>query len=119
MSYEGVILDVRIDLLVGNTYFIVKGGIDMTSIDITSVSTKGQIVIPNDIRKSLNLESGSKLIVIQEGDNILLKPIQRPSISEFQKIFEMGDKVRKELDLKEEDINQVIKEVRKSRANRR
>lgn len=91
----------------------------MTNIDITSVSTKGQIVIPNDIRKSLNLESGSKLIVIQDGDNILLKPIQIPKTSEFKKIFEMGDRIRKELGLKEEDISKAIKSVRKTRENRR
>lgn len=118
MLFESVRLEVRFDLLVGNTYFLKKGGINMTSIDITSVSTKGQIVIPSDIRKSLSLESGSKLIVIQDGDNILLKPIQRPSKSEFQRIFEMGDKIRRELELKEEDIGKAIKAVRKSRANR-
>ena len=46
----------------------------MNSIEITSMSTKGQVVIPSAIRRKLQMKGGSKLIVIQEGENILLKP---------------------------------------------
>ena len=43
----------------------------MVQIDVTKLSSKGQIVIPLDMRKGF--EVGEKLIVIREGDTILLK----------------------------------------------
>ena len=91
----------------------------MSSIEITSVSSKGQIVIPNDIRKNLNIDGGSKLIVLQDGDNILLKPIAKPKKDEFAEIIKLGNKIRKELDLSGDDVVKAIKESRKARASRR
>jgi len=90
----------------------------MSVIEITSMSTKGQVVIPANMRKKLNIRGGSKLIVVQEGDNILLKPIERPRDDEFNKIIELADQLRKEIDLKEGDVLEVIKESRKSSARR-
>ena len=43
----------------------------MVQIDVTKLSSKGQVVIPLDMRKGF--EVGEKLIVIREGDTILLK----------------------------------------------
>ena len=43
----------------------------MENIDITRVSSKGQIVIPLGMRK--NLKEGDKLIVLKVGDQIILK----------------------------------------------
>ena len=87
----------------------------MSILEVTSLSTRGQVVIPNDIREKMKLEPGTKMIIIQEGDNILLKPIKTPKMSQFDKIIAIGDKVREDLDLKESDIDQAIKNVRKKR----
>lgn len=87
----------------------------MSILEVTSLSTRGQVVIPNDIREKMKLEPGTKMIIIQEGDNILLKPIKTPRMSQFDKIIAIGDKARKELNLKENDIDQAIKNVRKKR----
>jgi len=43
----------------------------MNNFEVTNVSTKGQIVIPTSIREKLNLTPGVKIIVIQDGENIL------------------------------------------------
>jgi len=59
---------------------------NMSLLKITSLSTRGQVVIPNNIRENMNLEPGTKMIIIQEGDNILLKPIKVPRMSQFDKI---------------------------------
>lgn len=87
----------------------------MSILEVTSVSTRGQVVIPNDIRENMNLKPGTKMIIIQEGDNILLKPIKTPRMSQFDKIIALGDKARKELNLKESDVDKAIKNVRKKR----
>ncbi len=90
----------------------------MSTFEVTNVSTRGQIVIPSEIRQSLDIKSGTKLIVIQDGENILLKPIKIPKIAQFKKIFKMGDKITKDLGLKEEDIEKSIKRVREKNARR-
>ena len=54
--------------------------------DITSVSAKGQIVIPKAIRDKLQISPGVKLMVLSDGTNILLKPIPEPDISQIHKL---------------------------------
>ena len=75
--------------------------------DITSVSAKGQIVIPKAIRDKLQISPGVKLMVLSDGTNILLKPIPEPDISEFDELMDVG--------MKEEDITSAIKSVRSKR----
>lgn len=87
----------------------------MPVLEVTSLSTRGQVVIPNEIRERMKLEPGTKMIIIQEGDNILLKPIKSPNLNQFDKIIAMGDKIRDELGLKEEDVTKAISDVRKQR----
>ena len=41
----------------------------------THVSTKGQVVIPAELRQELGLENGTQLSVERQGDAILLRPI--------------------------------------------
>jgi AbrB family looped-hinge helix DNA binding protein len=90
----------------------------MSVLEVTSLSSRGQIVIPNSIREGMHLETGAKLLVIQDGNNILLKPIQDPKSGEFKTLIALGDKIRKELKLKRSDVDTVIKQVRKAkRAN--
>ena len=48
------------------------------------MSSKGQIVIPEAIRKQLNLEEGSQFIVVGEGDVVILKAITAPSLESFE-----------------------------------
>lgn len=43
----------------------------MAQIDITKMSSKGQIVIPQELRKNFN--EGDKIVVIRNEDQIILK----------------------------------------------
>ena len=90
----------------------------MSVVEITSMSTKGQVVIPANMRKKLHIKGGSKLLVVQDGENILLKPIAKPDDNEFDKIIKLADQIRDELDLTEGDIAEAIKSSRESRENR-
>lgn len=90
----------------------------MSILEVTSLSTRGQVVIPTNIRENLKLMPGTKMIIIQEGDNILLKPIKAPKSNQFKKIIAIGDKVREELELRESDVNTAIKKVRENNAHR-
>ena len=41
----------------------------------TVVTAKGQIVIPSRIRRRLNIKRGTKLCVVEKGDQIILQPL--------------------------------------------
>ncbi len=43
----------------------------MAQIDITKMSSKGQVVIPQDLREGFN--EGDKIVVIRNNDQIILK----------------------------------------------
>lgn len=55
--------------------------------DVTALSSRGQVVLPKSIRESLELMPGSRLMVFSDGNNILLKPIKQPDMSEFTDIY--------------------------------
>ena len=56
-------------------------------IGITRLSSKGQIIIPNEIRKSLELHESELLLVFSESDErtILLKPVGIENLNEYKK----------------------------------
>ena len=83
--------------------------------DITAVSSKGQVVLPKSIRDALNIIPGAKLMVFSDGENILLKPIQEPDISEFNRLLDASSSWAKEVGLKEDDISSAIKEARRKK----
>ena len=72
--------------------------------DIVSVTSEGQLTLPEKMRKVLNLGKGSKLVVTMEKRYILLKPMT--SLSELYGIDReiwKGQDVKKEvLELREE-----------------
>jgi len=84
----------------------------MDTLEITSLSTKGQIVIPRSIRNQLNLDTGDKLIVVCDGTNILLKPVLMPCMSEFKTLVEETDKITSELETTPDMLSAFIKENR-------
>lgn len=44
-------------------------------VETVSFTVKGQVVIPQRLRKELGIESGTRALVYQEEDHIVLKPI--------------------------------------------
>jgi AbrB family looped-hinge helix DNA binding protein len=45
------------------------------TIQITTVSTKGQFVIPAEMRESLGIKPGTRIAVTQEDTRIILEPV--------------------------------------------
>ena len=43
---------------------------------LTSLSTKGQIIIPKRIREALGLRPGAKFIIELEGNRVILRPVK-------------------------------------------
>jgi AbrB family looped-hinge helix DNA binding protein len=51
---------------------------------IARLSSKGQFVIPENVRKMLGLRPGSKRALFTDGEHILLKPVPTPDVSAFR-----------------------------------
>ena len=43
--------------------------------DIVTLSSKGQIVIPSKVRKKFSLKEGDSLVIVEEKDAIRLQPL--------------------------------------------
>ena len=78
--------------------------------EVTKISTKGQVVIPSDIRKELGLDIGSSVLVTKMQDFVLLKKIDIPDVKkEFERLTRWGTKHAKKMGVKsEDDIARII-----------
>lgn len=81
------------------------------------MTTKGQVVIPNEIRKELSVASGSKFVVLTDGHNILLKPIQKPKMGQFKELQKRSQAIVKNAGFKKTDLPKLIKKVRRENSN--
>ncbi|MBI3622913.1 AbrB/MazE/SpoVT family DNA-binding domain-containing protein [Candidatus Pacearchaeota archaeon] len=84
----------------------------MESIEVTSISSRGQVVIPRKIRERLNLQEGEKFVVIGEDDTIVFKKLGAPSFKGFDKLLNKTREHAKKHGLKESDIEESIKKSR-------
>ena len=82
--------------------------------EVTTISEKGQVVIPQSIRKELGIKPKNKFLVYGRGDTIILKKLELPSLKkEWENIFRLMDK--KDLTITEEEIQKEIATARKTK----
>ena len=84
----------------------------MNTIATTRMSSKGQVVIPETIRKQLNLNEGDQFIVMGEGDVVILKTISAPAIESFDTLIQNARQQAEESGLERKDIAKAIKKAR-------
>ena len=85
----------------------------MAPIATTKMSSKGQVVIPEDIRKRLGLKPGAQFVVVGQNDVVILKTIAQPSMSEFDQLISEARKQARKAGMKKTDITAAIQKVRK------
>lgn len=84
----------------------------MAEVSTTKLSSRGQVVIPEEIRRRLGLEPGARFVVLGEGDTVVLKRIEAPSLKELDALLSRARKAAKKAGLREEDIVEAIRRVR-------
>ncbi len=57
---------------------------------ITTVSTKGQFVIPSEMRTSLGIQPGTRISVTQEGSRIVLEPVSEELVDQTRGMLAGG-----------------------------
>lgn len=89
----------------------------MGAVATTKMSSRGQVVIPEDVRKSLGLEPGARFVVMGERDTIVLKLISTPSREHIRNLLEKVRAQARRAGVTQKDVRAAIRHVR--RQNRR
>jgi AbrB family looped-hinge helix DNA binding protein len=84
----------------------------MSELATTKMSSKGQVVIPEDIRKRLGLEPGSQFVVVAGKDAIILKTISPPLMDEFDELIKTARRQARKAGMKRSGIKDAVTEVR-------
>jgi AbrB family looped-hinge helix DNA binding protein len=84
----------------------------MKNVATTKMSSKGQVVIPEEIRKRLRLKPGSQFVVLGENDMVILKAVSPPSMEQFDALIAEARRRVREAGLKRSDIAAAIAQVR-------
>ena len=82
---------------------------------VVTVSTKGQIALPVSMRRDLEIDAGDKLVAYTSGDVIMLKVLKIPKLDEFEQALNEAQEWAKDVGYVESDVNDIIKETRKSK----
>mgnify|MGYP003661949643 CR=1 FL=1 len=81
----------------------------------TKLSTRGQVVIPEEIRNRLGLQPGEQFVVIGEGDVVVLKTLKPPRLDELRPLLDRVRKAAEAAGVTPEDVERTIAEVRASK----
>jgi antitoxin PrlF len=73
--------------------------------DIIRVSSKGQIVIPKEVRKKMGVKGGEKLLVLTCDGDIVLRKTKEPTIEE------MGKDIAEVVNKKGIDVDKILAEA--------
>ena len=88
----------------------------LAEVELTKMSSRGQIVIPQEIRKEMHLKEGEAFAVIGSEDTLLLKRIKTPSreeiLAKMKRLVKEGEKTAKKLGIREKDVPKLIHRAR-------
>ena len=81
----------------------------------TIVTSKGQIVIPSKIRRRLNIKKGTKLCIVEKGDQLILQPLTEDYFEKMAGILNTKGKLTKAI-LEERIKEKELEEKKWSRS---
>jgi len=81
-------------------------------IEMGTVSSRGQICIPNDIREEMGLKEGNKILFLLQDDSLLVKKVNMQTFAEITK--PLKEEARR-AGMKESDVEGIVSNFRKSK----
>ncbi len=87
----------------------------MKAVATTKMSSKGQVVIPESIRRDLDLKNGAQFIVLGKGDIVILKAISPPSMKDFDGLIAQARKQARKAGMKRSDVAAAVAKARRGR----
>jgi AbrB family looped-hinge helix DNA binding protein len=82
--------------------------------DVIVVGSKGQVVMPQEIRKKLGIRPNTKLLVYVHKDAIIMKKLEVPDVvAELKAVFKKIDaRIARYGELTDEEITEIIQKER-------
>lgn len=87
----------------------------MASLATTRMSSKGQVVIPEEIRQRLGLKEGAQFVVVGDRDVVILKSISPPAMNEFDSLLRQARGAARRAGMKPTDVRRALTKARSSR----
>lgn len=87
----------------------------MRALATTRLSSKGQVVIPEEIRTRLGLEEGAQFVVVGEGDVVILEIIAPPARSELDALVRRARSAARRAGVQRSDLRRSVRKARSSR----
>jgi AbrB family looped-hinge helix DNA binding protein len=86
--------------------------ISMNKFATTKLSSKGQVVIPEEIRIQMKLHTGDQFLVLAEKDVVILKAIVSPDLREYSDLIAKTRLAAKKAGLTKDAVKDAIEEAR-------
>jgi AbrB family looped-hinge helix DNA binding protein len=82
-------------------------------IEVVTMSSKGQFVVPRDIREEMRLQKTDRFVIVHDHDSILLKKIHKEEAT--RKMAKLLDKMAgkfREAGISEDDVKGAVRRAR-------
>lgn len=87
----------------------------MTESATTTLSSKGQVVIPEEIRSRLGLRAGAQFVVVGDRDVVIFKVLEPPALRDFEALVGRARRAAKQAGVKPADVANAVARVRRPR----
>lgn len=84
----------------------------METFEVTRLSSKGQVVLPQAIRRKLRLTEGVRFVVLGSDDTIILKRLEEPSRQEARELLKASRAYAKRVGLTPQDLKRAIQRAK-------
>lgn len=81
-------------------------------VNITKISSKGQVVIPSEIRERMDLQEGNLLIISDTDGSICMKKIELPKIKSWKEATKPFREAAKKSNFSNDDLKKLVEESR-------
>ena len=85
----------------------------MSTLATTTLSSRGQVVIPEEIRKRLGLEPGAQFVVVADGDTVIFKLVQPPPLADLAPLLEKARLAARRAGMRREKISEAVEAERR------
>lgn len=85
-------------------------------IEVVNLSSKGQLVIPKDMREEMGLNQRDKFVLVNDKDTIIMKRLQEEELKfKMKSLMKEFTREFKKAGITREDLRREIKAVRKAK----
>ncbi len=85
-------------------------------IDVVTMSSRGQLVIPKRIRKEMGLQERDKFIIVRDSENVILRKIKKGQPD--RKLLSLLDEFARKFEEARISPQDVKEEIRKARSQK-